>query len=366
MVDKAFPLPPGSVIGIFGGGQLGRMLALAAAPLGYNCYIYAPGHNLPATQVAAAHMDRDYGDLEAVREFAKACDVITFEFENIPVEAVEEAAAHCPVCPGANALHTARNRAREKTFFNGLGAETAPWAPVTSLDDLRAGLAASGTPAILKTAELGYDGKGQARIDTADKADAAWRALTPERIGGAPPAVLEGFVDFAAEASVIAARSRTGEIAVYDLVRNQHRDHILDTSTVPGGFAPVTEEAARDIAERALLNLEYVGVLAIELFVMPDNTVRVNEMAPRVHNSGHWSIDAAVTSQFEQAIRATAGLPLGSTALTGAAEMTNLIGDGVRDAQDVLKEPGTHLHLYGKGDVRPGRKMGHITRVKPL
>ena len=361
-------MPPGSTIGILGGGQLGRMLSLAAAPLGYTCHTFDPADDGPASQVCQRTTTAHFDDLEAVKRFASACDVVTYEFENIPLATVEAAATVAPLNPNGRALKTAQHRGREKQFFQDIGVSTAPWRPIHGPEDLTQAVEDLGLPCILKTSEMGYDGKGQIKIERAQDAAQAWAelGLSSAQAGDVAPAVLEGFVPFVSEASVLIARSGLGEMKAYPLVDNVHKDHILHTSTVPSLCAPIVEEVAQDIAERAALNLDYVGVLAIEVFVLADNSVLVNEMAPRVHNSGHWSIEGAVTSQFEQHIRAIANLPLGSTDLLGAAQMRNLIGHDVDDAGDALKHPHTHLHLYGKSKARAGRKMGHVTTVKPF
>ena len=367
MADPTAPLPAGSTIGILGGGQLGRMLAIAAAPLGYKCHVFDPGLDGPASHVSAKTTQAEFSDLEAVRQFASECDVVTYEFENIPLATAEAAADGATLAPNTRALKIAQHRVREKQFFNELGIATAPWRPIRSAADLKSAAEELGTPCILKTSELGYDGKGQVKLTSPADAANAWQELGLDEVGpdAEPPAVLEGFVPFIAEASVLFARSGLGEMKAYPIVDNVHRDHILHTSTVPSMTAPIVEEVAHDTAERSALALEYVGVMAVELFILEDNSVLVNEMAPRVHNSGHWSIEGAVTSQFEQHVRAIANLPLGSANLRGAVQMRNLIGDEVRDATAQLIHPDVHLHLYGKTEPRPGRKMGHITTVKP-
>ncbi len=348
--------PPGSRIGILGGGQLGRMLALAAAPLGYPCHIFGPEEAPPAGQVADRVTVADFLDEAALAAFADVVDVVTLEFENVPTACVEYLSKRKPVRPGVRALATAQDRLVEKDFANHIGAATAPYAAVASLDDLQTAMVEIGPRAVLKSRRLGYDGKGQVMLDPATDLEQAWQTL------GGVPSILEGFIAFDFEVSVITARGLDGAIAAYPPIANRHRNHILDTSTVP---APLDGErsrraiaVARDLAEA----LDYIGILAVELFVTQDGLL-INEYAPRVHNSGHWSIEGAVTSQFEQHIRAICGLPLGSTALLGRVEMTNLIGDDVDQAPALLAEPGAHLHLYGKTEVRAGRKMGHVTRV---
>ena len=362
-------LPTGSTIGILGGGQLGRMLALAAAQLGYRCHVYAPEASGPATEVAAAWTQATYDDVTSLDAFARAVDVVTFEFENIDPRAVAYLAAQVAVSPSPASLETAQYRPNEKALVQALGGATAPYRLVADRAGLDAALGAVGTPAILKTTRLGYDGKGQARIDTPGDADGAWRALgSPVAAGDGVPAILERRVAFDAEFSVLLCRGRDGETVVWDTPRNGHVDGILDSSSVPAGGlvaaqAPVAVALACAVAER----LGHVGTLACEFFATPDGPL-FNEMAPRVHNSGHWTIEGAVTSQFENHIRAICGLPLGDTARVGAsAEMTNLVGGrGAGDAplDELLRRfPNGHVHLYGKGAPRPGRKMGHVTRV---
>ncbi|WP_428482488.1 5-(carboxyamino)imidazole ribonucleotide synthase [Pyruvatibacter mobilis] len=354
------PLPPGSTIGILGGGQLGRMLAMAGARLGLKSHIYCPDADSPAFQVADGHTIAAYEDEAALEAFAASVDAVTYEFENVPATTAEILARHKPLRPGARALAVSQDRLTEKTFMRDLGIATAPFADVASLEDLKAALSDIGTPSILKTRRFGYDGKGQTRIDTADDAAAAWQAV------GEAPSILEGFVDFEAEISVIVARDTDGHVAAYDPARNAHRNHILDTSTVPSGYDSTVEAEARALAEKIATELDYVGVMGVELFVT--STARkhvVNEIAPRVHNSGHWTTEACAVSQFEQHMRAVAGWPLASPARHSNAVMTNLIGDDVNDWLSLAREPQAGLHLYGKGDARPGRKMGHITRISP-
>jgi len=354
------PLPPGSTIGILGGGQLGRMLAMAGARLGLKSHIYCPDADSPAFQVADGHTIAAYEDEAALEAFAASVDAVTYEFENVPATTAEILARHKPLRPGARALAVSQDRLTEKTFMRDLGIATAPFADVASLEDLKAALADIGTPSILKTRRFGYDGKGQTRIDASNDAAAAWQAV------GETPSILEGFVDFEAEISVIVARDTDGHVAAYDPARNAHRNHILDTSTVPSGYDATVETEARALAEKIATKLDYVGVMGVELFVT--STTRklvVNEIAPRVHNSGHWTTEACAVSQFEQHMRAVAGWPLASPARHSNAVMTNLIGDDVNDWLSLAREPQAGLHLYGKGDARPGRKMGHITRISP-
>ena len=351
-------VPPGSTIGIIGGGQLGRMLAVAAAGLGYRSHVYAPEATGPATEVAAAWTHGAYDDADAIKAFAEACDVVTYEFENLPVEALAITEGVRPFHPSVEALRIAQDRALEKGFAGRHGLPTARWTAVSSLDELQDAIAGIGTPAILKTRRFGYDGKGQARLRSADDAAAAW-----ETIGG-QPAVLEGFVRFDVEYSVLLARTADGRTAVWDPVTNIHDDGILAQSTVPpSGLVAAQAEAAIAHTLRLADALGYVGVMAVEYFAGADGPI-FNEMAPRVHNSGHWTIEGAVTSQFENHVRAICGLPLGSTALTGTTvAMENLIGDAAERWPAILAEPEAHLHLYGKS-IRPGRKMGHVTRVR--
>ncbi len=348
-------LPPGSTIGILGGGQLGRMLGVAAAQLGYRVHVLAPDRESVAAQTASVMTRADYHNRIVLADFADGCDVVTYEFENVAIQPVEWLAGRVSVHPHPRALAVAQDRAAEKRFVEGLGGRPARWAEVHDRAGLDAAIAHVGTPAVLKTARFGYDGKGQMRLHSPADADAAWEA-----IGG--PSVLEAFVAFEHEFSVLIARAIDGTTTRYDAPVNVHRDAILRTSTVPAPAAVLAQvDAAGALAERIAAELDYVGVLACEFFVGADGPV-FNEMAPRVHNSGHWTIEGAETSQFENHIRAICGLPLGSTALTGdAVTMHNLIGDD--DGTPALTEPGAHLHLYGKANARPGRKMGHVTTV---
>ena len=347
-----------TTLGILGGGQLGRMLALAAANLGVRTHVFDPAAGGPAAQVAAGETVADYGDASALDAFAAAVDVATYEFENVPVATVRRLAERVPVRPGADALATAQDRLVEKRFITASGIGTAPFEAVDDPADLARALDRLGVPAILKTRRFGYDGKGQARIDDPAGAEAAWRAL------GEAPAILEGLVSFEREISMIAARDRAGAVACWDPIENVHRDHILHSSTAPAEIPPKLAARAGEIASGLLAGLDYVGVMGIELFLLADGTLLANEIAPRVHNSGHWTIEGAETSQFEQHVRAALGLPLGPTTSLGVAVMTNLIGDDVNAWRGLLAEPGAHLHLYGKAEVRPGRKMGHVTRIR--
>jgi len=349
-------LPPGSTIGILGGGQLGRMLALAAAQLGYRCHVFAPEATPPATDVCAAHTRAEFDDTAALADFAAAVDVVTFEWENVPTAAVRQLAALVPVHPGVHSLEVAQDRMAEKQFVEWLGGRTAPWAPVSTRAELDEAIARIGLPAILKTRRFGYDGKGQARIFGPGDADAAWDAI------GQQPAILEGMVEFAHEYSVILCRGVDGEQVDWPVPVNVHAGGILATSSLPAP-ALVRAQAADAVALSRLVaeKLGHVGVLACEFFACKDG-LRFNEMAPRVHNSGHWTIEGSQTCQFENHVRAVAGLPLRPTdLLLPRVEMRNLIGDQADDWQRLYANPGAHVHLYGKGDARPGRKMGHIT-----
>ena len=350
----AAPLPPGSRIGILGGGQLGRMLAMAAARLGMRTHVFEPG-DAPAAQVANAVTRAAYDDAAALGAFAAAVDVVTYEFENVALSAVDLLLPLVPVRPGRRALEVAQDRAAEKDFLSGLGLRTAPYAAVDGPEALAAALADLGTPAILKTRRLGYDGKGQVRLDAGASAGEAWVAV------GEAPSVLEGFVDFEREISVIAARGLGGEIAAFDPGENVHRDGILRRTTVPAQVAPAVAQDAVLIAGRILNALDYVGVIGVEMFVTRAGLV-VNEIAPRVHNSGHWTEAACLVDQFEQHVRAICGWPLGDGARHSDAEMVNLIGDEAAAAPEIA---GARVHLYGKAEARPGRKMGHVTRIAP-
>ncbi|WP_343518560.1 5-(carboxyamino)imidazole ribonucleotide synthase [Sphingomonas sp.] len=357
-------IPPGSTIGILGSGQLGRMLAVAAAQLGYRCHIYAPESG-PACDVAAAFTQGAYDDSPALYAFAGQVDAITFEFENVEPVAIAQLGARVPTRPHSLSLDIARYRVAEKEWAAQIGGRTAPWRGVSDLPSLETALADVGAPAILKTTLFGYDGKGQARIDSPADATAAWSEIGSPVLEGGFPAILEGRVDFFAEFSVIVCRGTDGATVAWDVPENLHREGILATSSVPAS-APVLAQAEEATAFAVAManKLGHVGVLTCEFFATPDGPV-FNEMAPRVHNSGHWTIEGAVTSQFENHIRAICGLPLGSTTLTGAAvEMTNLIGADAGRWPALLGEGDAHLHLYGKHEARPGRKMGHVTRVR--
>ncbi|MFT4784698.1 MAG: 5-(carboxyamino)imidazole ribonucleotide synthase [Paracoccaceae bacterium] len=355
-MSKTTPLPAGSVIGILGGGQLGRMLAAAAARIGYRCHIFDPAASPPAADVAFAHTQSPYDDIEALRRFAQSVDVVTYEFENIPAAALDAIDALTTIHPGRLALATSQDRLTEKTFLNDLGLETAPFAAVDSVEALKSALETIGTPAILKTRTLGYDGKGQVRLSETTDPEGAFLALE-----GAP-AILEGFVAFQREVSVIAARGADGSVACFDPGENVHRDGILHTTTVPARLSPAQRSDAILLAARLLNALEYVGVIGVELFVTPTALV-VNEFAPRVHNSGHWTMNGCAVDQFEQHIRAITGWPLGDGVRFADVTMENLIGAEIDKVSTLARTPDTALHLYGKTETRPGRKMGHINKV---
>jgi len=352
------PLRPGAVIGILGGGQLGRMLAVAAARLGYRTHVYEPGAAPPAADVVHRVTCAGYGDAAALTAFAGAVDVITYEFENVPTAALDLLESLKPIHPNRRALAISQDRLAEKAFLNGIGLVTAPYAAVATAEDLAAALARIGCPSILKTTRLGYDGKGQARIKSA--ADSAAALATMQ---GAP-AVLEGFIPFTHEVSVIAARASDGSVACYDPGENVHRDGILHTTTVPARLTPGQRSDAILAAARILNALDYVGVLGVELFVTPEGLI-VNEIAPRVHNSGHWTQNGCAVDQFEQHIRAITGWPLGDGGRHSDVTMENLIGDDIARIPRIARERNAALHLYGKADARPGRKMGHVNRIAP-
>lgn len=347
-------LQPGATIGIVGGGQLGRMTALAAARLGYRCHVFSPEADGPGAQVAAAVTVADYQDLDALRRFAKQVDVVTYEFENIPLATIRELAEIVPARPGPQALEISQHRLVEKTFARELGIATAEFAAVNSLQDLQAGLLSIGYPAILKTCRFGYDGKGQVRINGPEDVTQAWADVATDE------AILESVVAFEREVSVIVARGLDHSCAVYPPVENHHVNHILDTTIAPASLPAATAEAAIDAAVRMAQAIDIEGLLAVELFVTADGAVLLNEIAPRPHNSGHWTQDGAVTDQFEQLVRAICGLPLGDAAVATPTVMQNLIGAAVDDWPRLLASPGARLHLYGKAESRPGRKMGHV------
>ena len=356
----SFPLPPNAVIGLVGGGQLGRMSALAAARLGYRCHILTREPDSPAAQVSQGVTLSDYAEPPSLRAFAAAVDVISFEFENVSAEGLELLASLKPVRPSPSVLRVSQDRVVEKGFLNQAGVPTAPWSPVGSLAELREAAARIGLPAVLKTTRYGYDGKGQARLaDWADLAP-AYERLSPK------PLILEGFVDFAAEVSVVVARGADGAVSAFDTVENRHRDHILDLTFAPARVPPAVAADAQGIARRVAEALDVVGLLAVEMFVDARGRVLANEIAPRPHNSGHWTIEACPASQFEMHVRAIAGLPLPPASRQADAVMRNLVGpEDLALWPDVLATPGLIPHLYGKAEARPRRKMGHVTRLFP-
>ncbi len=348
-------IPPGETIGILGGGQLGRMIAMAAARLGYRCHVFAPETDSIAAEVCAVHTCADWDDAAALTAFAADCAVITYEFENVPVAPLKALGA-APLCPGAKALEVAQDRLNEKRFVGELGGTAAPFRLVDTAEDLDRALTEIGSPGILKTRRDGYDGKGQ------------WRIMADHDVQGVAltgvPLIYEGFVHFFAEFSVILCRGADGTVVFWDSAENTHSHGILDRSVVPASAAVEAQVgAARDLSARVAEALDYVGVLTLEFFATDAGPV-FNEMAPRVHNSGHWTIEGALTSQFENHVRAICGLPLGATALTAPhVTMRNIIGDAAEDWGTILEDPANHLHLYGKSAARPGRKMGHVTRL---
>ncbi len=349
-------LSPGATIGILGGGQLGRMLSVAAARLGFKCHIYEPGMDPPAGQVAWRVTTAAYNDCAALAAFAQSVDLVTYEFENIPASALDTLERLRPVRPGREALRISQDRLTEKAFLASLGLATAPFAAVETIDDLDRAVETIGTPSILKTRRLGYDGKGQTRL--ASKADTT-RAFTDM---AGEEAILEGFINFTHEISVIGARSVDGQIACYDPGENVHLQGILHTTRIPARLSSSQRTDAILIAARILDALDYVGVIGVELFVTPEGLI-VNEIAPRVHNSGHWTQNGCAIDQFEQHIRAVAGWPLGDGSRHTDIEMTNLIGDDIARVPELAREGRTAIHLYGKADAQPGRKMGHVNRV---
>ncbi len=359
--DDAGPLPPGSVIGILGGGQLGRMIALAAARFGYRCHIFTPEADAPASQVSARSTVADWSDESALTTFAQACDVATYEFENIPAEAAMLVARQTLLRPSVAVLATCQDRIAEKAFLAEIGVATAAWRPADDAAELERALAEIGRPAVLKSARLGYDGKGQIAIYPSTDIAAAWAELATSATAG----VVEAWVDFALEISVIVARSACGDVATWVPVENRHENHILRRTIAPAPIGPSVAAYAEAIARRIAEALALEGVLAVEMFVGRDGKVLVNELAPRPHNSGHWTIDACAVSQFEQCVRAVAGLPLGPTERHADAVMENLLGCEVERWTELVADRDARLHLYGKKEARPGRKMGHVTRLKP-
>jgi 5-(carboxyamino)imidazole ribonucleotide synthase len=357
------PLPPGSTIGILGGGQLGRMTAVAAAELGYQCHIFCPTPGEPATQVTPLSTIAAYDDKEALSRFAQAVDVVTYEFENVPGDTAGFLASQRPVRPNPNVLRICQNRLREKDFLSSISVPTTPYAGAEGPDALARAAQLLGLPAVLKTVEMGYDGKGQVLLAREADTTAAWREMAGAQ--SAAQGILEGFVDFELEISVIVARGLDGTVTTYPPVENRHRNHILDETIVPAPISSAIAKAAETHAHRIAEALDLVGLIGVEMFVTKDGRVLVNELAPRPHNSGHWTQDGCVTSQFEQFVRAVAGLPLGSTERHSDVVMKNLLGEEANDWRAILSDPAAKLHLYGKSEARPGRKMGHVNRLSP-
>jgi 5-(carboxyamino)imidazole ribonucleotide synthase len=357
------PILPGAAVGVLGSGQLGRMFAIAARRMGYRVHVLSPEADTPTGQVADVEIAARYEDLDAVRAFARQVRVVTFEFENVPAATAAAAGEHAPVRPGGGVLHVAQNREREKAFLAGAGLPVPRFRVVPTFDALRAAAAEIGYPAVLKTASFGYDGKGQARIDGPGDLETAW-----ERVGR-QLSVLEAFVDFACEVSVVAARGLDGSFAHYGVVENRHRHHILDLTIAPADVPAALAAEAVELARAVLEGLDVVGVLCVEMFVTREGRLLINELAPRPHNSGHFTFDACVTSQFEQQLRAVCGLPLGSTRQLAPAAMANLLGDLWSDGEPrwgaACAYPEVKVHLYGKAAARPGRKMGHLTAFGP-
>jgi 5-(carboxyamino)imidazole ribonucleotide synthase len=355
------PILPGSTVGVLGSGQLGRMFALAARRMGYRVHTLSPDTDTPTGQIADKEVVADYSDLDAVHYFARNVDVVTFEFENVPAETAAACAERAPVRPAGHVLHTTQHRLREKTFLSSHGFPVAPFKAVRSVSELEAALKILGTPAVLKTAGFGYDGKGQVKIEAVEEASKAWQSLATDE------AVLEGFIDFERELSVVAARSITGAFAHWGALENAHRNRILDLTVSPATVAPNVAAEAVEIARNILESLDVVGVLCVEFFLTRSGKLLVNELAPRPHNSGHLTFDASLTSQFEQQLRAVCNLPLGATDLLRPAAMANLLGDlwehGEPNWAAALGNPNVKLHLYGKVSPRPGRKMGHLTAL---
>jgi 5-(carboxyamino)imidazole ribonucleotide synthase len=348
---------------VLGSGQLGRMFAIAARSMGYRVHTFSPDEDSPTGQLADLEIQASYDDLDAVRRFASGVGVVTFEFENVPAATADAAAEHAPVRPGGSVLHTTQHRIREKTFLSNAGFPLTPFRTVETSEDLANAVQELGCPSILKTADFGYDGKGQARIPSPAEAEAAWSSI------GRVPAVLEQFIAFDREVSVVAARGADGRCVDWGVIENSHVNHILDVSKAPARVSPKVERQAREIAHAVLEALDVIGVLCVEFFVEPGGRLLINELAPRPHNSGHLTVDASATSQFEQQLRAVCGLPLGSTALLRPAAMANLLGDlwadGEPDWIAALTSSEVKLHLYGKLAPRPGRKMGHLTALAP-
>ena len=357
------PVLPGATVGVLGSGQLGRMFAIAARRMGYRVHTFSPDADTPTGQVADLEVIAPYDDLDAVRRFASAVSVVTFEFENVPAPTAQAAAEHALVRPKGAVLHTTQHRIREKTFLTNAGIPLTPFRTITTSAGLESAVADLGCPSILKTADFGYDGKGQVRVTSPDQAEAAWSSI------GRVPSVLEAFIEFEKEVSVVAARSANGSYTDWGVIENRHHNHILDISIAPASVSEKVARHARELTRAVLEALDVVGVLCVEFFVQPDGTLLINELAPRPHNSGHLTFDASVTSQFEQQLRAICGLPLGSTELLRPAAMANLLGEvwknGEPNWQAALSHPAVKLHLYGKLSPRPGRKMGHLTALAP-
>ncbi len=355
----AKPILPGATLGVLGSGQLGRMFAMAAARLGYRVHVFSPEAQSPASQVAHQETVADYTDRDAIAKFAKAVDVVTLEFENVPTLATETASQFAPVRPSGQVLFVTQDRLREKNFLQSAGIPCTPFAPVATADELQAATQQIGTPAVLKTTAWGYDGKGQAKYETADEAENAWLQLDQQ------PAICEGWVEYQQELSVLVARSTRGEIAIYGPIANWHKNHILDLSVFPAPDLDAVAEEAREIGRTLVEALEVVGIICVEFFFTTEGRLLVNEIAPRPHNSGHLTIDACATSQFEQQVRAICGLPLGPTESLVPAAMVNLLGDlwqpGELNWLAALGDPKVRLHWYGKAESRRGRKMGHLT-----
>ncbi len=351
-------LPPNSRIGIVGGGQLGRMIGMAASRLGYRVHVFTDQPGSSAAQITDQATVAAYDDLDAMRRFAETVDVVTIEFENLPVQGLRAIVGDVPVRPSPDVLATCQDRLTEKQFLRSLDVPTAPFAAVSSAAELKSAIETLGLPAVLKTRRMGYDGKGQVKIDRAEEADAAWEALRGSE------AVLEGFVTFEREISVITVRTEDRQKASYVPVENRHENHILAKTIAPAPIPNDQAKAAVDLAERIADGLDLVGLVAVEMFQTADGDILVNELAPRPHNSGHWTMDACLVSQFEQVVRAITGLPLGSPERFADAEMDNLLGDAAEDWLELVKRSNARLHLYGKTPIRPGRKQGHITTLR--
>lgn len=355
-------LTPGQTIGILGAGQLGRMLAVAAAQLGFQVKTFAPEKNPPAAQVANSHISASFTNTQALQEFARSCDVMTYEFENIPVSALTAIEDILPIRPGPRCLAIAQDRLLEKDFLTSVGVTCAPYKAVNTLEELKEAVASLGLPAVLKTRRFGYDGKGQTFIRENGEIAEAWDAL-----GNAPGGlILEGFVGFDKEVSVIVSRTPSGDAKAYGPVWNEHSNHILHLSHIPAGISPESADSALSRAMNVAEALDSIGTICVEFFVLPSGEIIANEIAPRVHNSGHWTIEGAVTSQFENHIRGIAGLPLGLTDPIGLVRMQNLIGNEIDALPQLLADKGAQVHHYGKPEARVGRKMGHVTWVTPI